>query len=368
MYVKKRQVCSNHWCKSISPLKIKKAALLFFVIAVVLPCAIAACRDTETEGDTQWHSDIAEYHRNADITPYELHYLDMGQGKPIFLIHGWADSVYTWHKNLPALAQPGFRLILVDLPGLGQSAIPPQPFIYSVENLSSAVMSLVDYLGLRRVAIVGHSMGGAIALHICLNHPRRVTRAVAVAPACYRPSHRTGRFLLKIPGVKTLASALAGRWTVSFALKEVFYNDDLVTTAMVTEYTRPFDQSGFVDVITSLALDFFSSAHTQMAQSYHQLETPLLIIWGDQDKWLPPAMGRRLHKQVRGSRLVILPQAGHNVHQEAHSGVNHLITNFLALDAYAKVTSENTNSRYSQRHYPDYQSGNLMSIRSGEYH
>jgi pimeloyl-ACP methyl ester carboxylesterase len=311
----------------------KKLVPVLMAVAALLTLTITACRDSQVEGDVRWHDRTAGYHRSASAGPYQLHYLDIGQGEPVLMIHGWADSAYTWHKNLPKLTQPGFRLVLIDLPGMGQSTIPPQPYSYTVENMSRAVLHLADHLHLQRFTIAGHSMGGSIALYVCLYHPRRVNRAVTIAPACYPPSHRTGRFLLNIPGVKPLAGALAGRWTVAFALKETFYNEDLVTAEMVSEYARPFSKPAYADAVTSLALDFFSPAHTQMMQSYNRLETPLLIIWGANDKWLPPAMGRRLHGQVSGSRLIIIPQAGHNVHQEAHTRVNRHIIQFLALTA-----------------------------------
>ena len=328
---------SNGWCKLAIHIKINKVVPFFLTFAAVLSFTLMACRDSEIEGDLQWRNGIAKYHRNAPIEPVPLHYLDIGQGEPVVLIHGWADSVYTWHKNLPALAQSEFRIILVDLPGMGQSVIPPQPYTYSIENLSQAVLNLTDHLKLERFTIAGHSMGGAIALYVCLYYPKKINRAIAIAPACYRPSHRTGRFLLKIPGAKSVAGALAGRWTVAYALREVFYNDAIVTDAMINEYTLPFEKSGYVDVITSLALDFFSPAHTQMTQSYNRLARPLLIIWGDKDLWLPPEMGRRLHEQAVSSSLIIIPQAGHNVHQEAHVSVNTHITNFLVPAADSRA-------------------------------
>ena len=323
----------------------KKTISVLLAVATVLTLTITACRDKQIEGDVRWHDRTTGYHRNASVGTYQLHYLDIGQGEPVLMIHGWADSAYTWHKNLPRLIQPGFRFVLIDLPGMGQSAIPPQPYTYSVENLSRAVLNLADHLHIQRFTIAGHSMGGSIALYVCLYHPQRVNRAVTIAPACYPPSHRTGRFLLNIPGVKLLAGALAGRWTVAFALKETFYNEDLVTAEMVSEYARPFRKPDYADAVTSLALDFFSPAHTQMMRSYDRLETPLLIIWGANDKWLPPAMGHRLHRQVSGSHLIIIPQAGHNVHQEAHTRVNRHIIQFLTLAATKNGTDMLTGSR-----------------------
>ena len=82
-----------------------------------------------------------------------------------------------------------------------------------------------------------------------------------------------------------------------------------------------------------------------MTQSYGHLKTPLLIVWGDKDLWLPPAMGRRLHEQVAGSNLVIIPRAGHNVHQEAPSRVNEHIIAFLfpAKDAVASGKKKSSN-------------------------
>ena len=216
------------------------------------------------------------------------------------LVHGYADSGYSWHRNVPALLKEGFRLLIPDQPGLGRSGLPPDPYTYSVENQAESILSLTDRLGLERVRLVGHSQGGGIVLYLCLNHPERIERAVVIDSACFEPS-RPGKIFVNLPWVDRLASAFSSKWAVKRVLKSVFMDDSRLSEAMFDEYARFLSKSGYFRALMGLSRDYFSEEHKRMAASYEEIGLPVLIVWGEKDPWLPESFGKRLHEQVPDS-------------------------------------------------------------------
>jgi pimeloyl-ACP methyl ester carboxylesterase len=303
--------------------KVKVRRWWLMLLAALL---LVGCSGPIGRGDLKWHKLIASHSRHMDMGGYKLHYLDLGQGRPVVMIHGFADSTYCWHANAKALLEAGLRLILVDQPGLGQSGIPPAPYTYSLENQAAAVMKLCDHLGLKRFSLVGSSMGGGIALYLAWRHPGRVERMVLLDPACFEPP---GIRWLALPGAGYLASLLGGRWSVGRGLKSAYYRDDLVNDAVIDEYARPTQKKGFFKVLSSLSSQYFSPAFHAMTKAYGQIKTPALIIWGQFDTWVPPEYGRRLHKALAGSELKVIKDTGHLPHQEDPRAVNRLLVDFL---------------------------------------
>lgn len=299
------------------------------VALLVLAVLLASSPVTWGAGDHDWNRLVEPYRHVLDMDGYKLHYIDMGNGEPVIMVHGFADSSYCWHENVQALVEKGFRVILVDLPGLGRSGIPPGKYVFSVENLAASVLKVAKELALPRFSLVGSSMGGGIVLYLVSNSPERVRRAAVFAPACFKPRSPFLVRLLGLPGVDYLASGRAGRWFVWLGLRDVYYNDEKVDSKLVDEYARALEKPGYTKVLARLRSEFFSDEFDRMAKGYKQLKLPLLIVWGQNDKWLPVRFGERLHRSVKGSRLVVIENCGHLPHQELPELVNPMLTDFL---------------------------------------
>jgi pimeloyl-ACP methyl ester carboxylesterase len=214
---------------------------------------------------------------------------------------------------------------MVDQPGLGRSDMPPQPYAYSIENQADAVLRLTDALGLARFNLMGHSMGGGIVLYIALNEPERVNTAVVIDPACFRPPWR---LRITSPLVKYLAPLLAGRWSVKLALKDVYYDDDKVDDTLVEEYYQPMQREGYWRVLAALQKEYFSPAFDRMTSRYGEFRVPLLIVWGEQDTWLPVGYGRELKALIPDAQFTVLAGCGHNTHQECGEALNRVVAAF----------------------------------------
>jgi len=295
-------------------------------VILFLGIFINGCRTQIGEGDRIWNEFVAPHRKVMDMGNYKMHYINIGQGEPVVMVHGFADSTYSWHENIKTLLEAGFRVIFVDQPGHGRTEMPPEPYIYFIENQASEILKLTNALQLERFNLVGQSLGGVITLYISFNYPQKLQKAIVINPPVFGPPHRLA---LTYPGMAYLASAFAGRWTLKFNLKSVYYDDNKVDDILIDEYTRPTQKPGFWKMLSSLSNQCFSSEFDRMSKNYHQTSMPLLIIWGEQDEWIPLEIASRLHEEIINSRLVTLRNCGHNSHQECSDRVNPIILEFL---------------------------------------
>ena len=301
-------------------------ALAMFLMATL---SVPACKVSIGEGDNDWNEFVDAYRRDVDLGGYSMHFIDMGEGEPIVMVHGYGDSTYCWHENARSLLDAGFRVVLVDQPGLGRSGTPPEPYVYSIENQASAILSLLDRLEIERFDLVGSSMGGGISLLIGLNHPDRIRKIIVVDPACYRSTIHGFQRLLTVPGVRPVASALKGRWLIRHELRSVYFDKEKVDDVLVDEYCRAMNKSGFIEVLASLTQEYFSAVFLGMAARYGRMEPPVLIVWGELDTWVPLVDGERLHDRIPASQFEVIEKSGHLPHQERPEAFNPLIIEFL---------------------------------------
>jgi pimeloyl-ACP methyl ester carboxylesterase len=273
-----------------------------------------------------WGRETDPFGKTLDVDGWSLHYIDVGTGEPVVLVHGFAETTYSWHENIPALREAGFRLIMVDQPGHGRSGAPGGPYAYTIENQAEAVVKLTEHLGLWKFNIIGHSTGGSIALFIMINHPGRVQQAVVIDPVCFKPPSVQ---LLKIPGMEFLANVFGGRWSVRTGLEDAYHDGFRVDEALVDEYSRPLARPEYYRTLISLEKQFYSPGFYKMAESYCQIQAPVLIIWGKEDTWLPEEQGAMLHGRMENSTLQVIENCGHIPHQECADRINPLLVQFF---------------------------------------
>ena len=304
----------------------KRRFCFISLVLVIFPTAFLSCKTEIGPGDTAWNEAVDPSRATFDMGGYGLHYIDLGAGEPVVMVHGFADSTYSFHENVPALKEAGFRLIMIDQPGLGRSDTPPEPYVFSIENQARAVVRLTEHLGLYKFRIIGHSMGGGIALYIMVNHPGRVHQAVLIDPVCFGPPAVQ---LMKLPAMEFFATLFGGRWSVRMGLEDSYYDSDNVDSALVDECARFITRPGYYRTLISLEKQYYSPAFRKMSESYHTIHNPVLIIWGQEDTWLPVEQGRTLQSQMENAMLHVLEKCGHLPQQECRDEVNPLLIRFL---------------------------------------
>jgi pimeloyl-ACP methyl ester carboxylesterase len=241
-----------------------------------------------------WHTE----RRRLRIGPVDIAYRTVGTGPPLLLLHGLAGSVRWWRHNVPALAMH-FQLYLVDLIGFGDSR-GRQRFI--LNEAADHLVVWMDMLGLPQVAVIGHSMGGLIATQLVAACPNRVTQLVLVNAPIMPLGRLYGRH----------AGGL-------FGLLPSLRADFMPVLVSDTWRAGPFTM--FDAIVQLLAAD--------IRDRLDALRTPTLLVWGDRDTLVPLGAGIRLHERLAGSRLQVLPGAGHNPMWERPDEFNQAVLTFL---------------------------------------
>jgi pimeloyl-ACP methyl ester carboxylesterase len=227
-------------------------------------------------------------------------------------------------------------LIAIDLPGFGESdRPPPHEFSYDIPGFAQTVREVLDRLGVARAAVLGHSMGGAVALALTARSPERVSRAILVCPVVYPLPLPAEERLLMSPVGALLWKHVVNRALVGRLWRARHVRDPRsVTDAWLDYYWARLNRAGGRDAAyaAGLALSRVSEAPADPAR----VRAPTLLVWPEEDRVVPLAHGKRLATAIAGSRLAVVPACGHDVFLERPDEFVRQVAPFLAEDARAE--------------------------------
>lgn len=262
-----------------------------------------------------------------------LHLYDAGDktASPILLIHGLGDEADTWRYVIPPLAAT-HRVIALDLPGFGRSDKPN--VAYTIPFFQDTILELLDTLAIQSATFVGHSLGAVIAQTIALNHPARVNRLVLIGGALVASAQKINlvTLLFLIPGLgEWLYNRLRNNPQAAYHTLAPYYHriDDLPEADRTFLFQRVNERvwsdgqrRAFLSTLRNL-VRWIPGQQKDLPARLVNLSVPTLAIWGEDDHINDVENGKMLAKLQPTARLVIVPNAGHNVHQENPSAVLH---------------------------------------------
>jgi pimeloyl-ACP methyl ester carboxylesterase len=247
---------------------------------------------------------------------------------PVVLIPGWGCSVYTYNRNMPALADAGFRPIAVDLKGHGLSDKPLAGDEYTIDSLVEHLRDILDALELDRPALVGHSLGGSLIYHFASRYPERARCLGMLSPVGLKgvPLMRLYRFLT--PATLTpLIRMIKPRVIVTLALMRVYGKRAHFTQRDVEEYLAPSQFPNFALAMRELLhnYDWSAAEGRQLAT----VDLPAAGAWGSRDHMMPDdGMGIYI-SLVPQVVLRAITDAGHIITEETPDEVNEVLIALL---------------------------------------
>jgi pimeloyl-ACP methyl ester carboxylesterase len=265
-----------------------------------------------------------------------IHYKVGGEGPvPVFFLHGFASSHTTWTEIVRLFPVDRFRIFLVDLKGFGLSA-KPRDGAYSIEDQAAMVRAFIREQAFSGVILAGHSMGGSIALRICMGanngaEPFVVEKAVLIDSAAY--PQKLPKFFrrLKSPLLgPLLLHLIPTRLQVRNTLGKVFSDPGVITPEHIERYTRYFSGKGTSYVLRATVRSIDPEAYAGISEGYGKITVPVLIIWGEEDRVVKLRNGLRLHGDLPGSQLKIINNCGHNPHEERPAETFSAMITFLS--------------------------------------
>ena len=249
--------------------------------------------------------------------PWRYLMMGSGGGTPLLLLHGFGGGLDTWLFNQPALAAAR-RVCALDLPGHGAST--KEVGTAKVDWMAAAAVDFLDAVGLDRAHLAGHSMGGAIALEIALNHGARAASVTLIASAGLGP---------EIDGDYIAAFQAAGRRReLKPVLAKLFADPGLLRREMIDEVLKYKRLDGVAAALGAIAAGFFEGGRQacDFRGRMGQLPVPAQVVWGRGDRIIPVRHAEELSTTLS---CHVLEDAGHMVHMEKAGAVNKLIADFL---------------------------------------
>ncbi|MEZ4415987.1 MAG: alpha/beta hydrolase [Gemmatimonadota bacterium] len=240
------------------------------------------------------------------------------RGPPLVLLHGFAGNQSTWRFWVPDLSRD-HQVFALDLKGFGDSP-KPRDGRYSPHDHAALLDAWLDWAGLERITLVGHSLGGGVALLSALQQERsarRVERLVIVAgPAFPQPLPRFIS-LARVPLLGRVAlGLLSPERVIRMALSSIVFDPAAVDEVWVHNYAEPLGRRGGRYGLLTSARQILPPDLDALTDRYPAMTLPTLLLWGRQDIVVPLSIGQRLSRTLPDAELVVLDRCGHVVPEE----------------------------------------------------
>jgi pimeloyl-ACP methyl ester carboxylesterase len=261
-------------------------------------------------------------YRTTSVNGLNIHYCVAGAGPDVIFLHGWASSSKMWAGLLPQLAAE-YRCWSLDLPGFGDSDKPAASW-YSIPNYTLIVNEFARLHELGPLRLVGHSMGGLIALDLGARHPERVARLVAINPVI------TGRPRLR-PLARPSYSRHVLHWTLRLwpAVMQPILAHPLGLRVTGLQPIRRRTEEFFKSTADSLVSSGRAVVGYDLTPLLHRIAAPTLVIVGDRDANVSSREGRFAAGRIPSARLHVM-HAGHLVTDDRPADVLQLLKRHLA--------------------------------------
>jgi pimeloyl-ACP methyl ester carboxylesterase len=266
----------------------------------------------------------------------EVAYADTLKGNSTLLfVHGLGSTKETWIRNIQSIGKTN-RCISLDLPGYGQSS--KVDFDYTMSYYSQVILACVEKLKLKKVTLVGHSMGAQIAMMVALKNPKLCEKLILISPSGFESfSSNEKEWLRKIYQADFLKMLNSEQFSSS--IQSNFLNFTEQDQQFKEEYRKIYQSDDFQRYCRTLSSNVYSMLNEAVSDHLSDLKMPVLIIFAEQDQMIPNRflhpqlstlqIAKRSQKAIENSQLKMIPNAGHFVHWEQAGEVNKSILDFL---------------------------------------
>jgi pimeloyl-ACP methyl ester carboxylesterase len=284
------------------------------------------------------------------LSEIELHghcvtYREVGSGPVLVLIHGVTGNLHTWDEVLPELAEH-YTVVTPDLLGHGLSAKPRGD--YSLGAFASGIRDLLGALGHFRATVVGHSLGGGIAMQMAYQFPERVERLVLVSSGGLGEEVSIALRAATLPGSELVIPLIAHNSVIDIGR---FAGRMLERIGIIVSPDRAEVARGYASLSDSEARNAF--IHTMRAvidiggqrvsakdRLYLTETMPSMLLWGKRDRIIPASHGRTAHEAMPGSRYELFESSGHFPHVSEPCRFAKALHSFIEETEPAEVTDE----------------------------
>jgi len=235
-----------------------------------------------------------------------------GVGEPVLFLHG-ADGLPEWPDILDDLAQ-GFEVIVPDLPGFGLSEAPP--FVDDISDVAYLLMDMLEQMDLHGVRVVGHSLGAWAGLEMAVRSCERIRSLALIAPA----------------GIHVKGSPKADIYMIDpdEQARIAWADPELGAQAAARAMVSKHQNQAILNRIASARLGWNPRLYNPRLERWlHRINKPVMILWGDADRIIPPVYADAFAALLPAAKLVKIAEVGHLPHVEQRAQVAALLQAFL---------------------------------------
>lgn len=284
-------------------------------------------------------SEKVTYHlpvKSIKINSETIAYTDEGDGdKTLLFVHGLSSNLDSWKKNIKGL-RSDFRTISIDLPGYGKSSRSKTD--YSLAEYAGMLIDVVDQLNLKNVILVGHSMGGQIAMHSVIENPDAFEKLILIAPAGIETFTEQEATIMKTSYTPAMVVNTSDEQVLA-NYKMNFYSFPEDAQQMVDDRVAMKSASDFPDYAETVVNNIHAMLEEPVIDKISSIEMPVLMIFGKNDMLIPnkyfhpsqsiASLVETSKEKFQDIEVKIIDEAGHFVNFEQSQKVNTEIRNFL---------------------------------------
>lgn len=242
-----------------------------------------------------------------------IYYKDSGptDAPTVLLLHGFGSSLQTWDTWSQKL-ELNYRVIRLDLPGFGLTG-PSISNDYSEERDLKTLIQFVDKLGIEKMSVVGHSMGGKLAWSFAAADPTRVNALVLMAPDGFPKPEDIGSKPYASPAIMGLIEYALPKYLVKKSIEPAFANASALAPELVNRY---YDMLRAPGVRRAILARGNQTVYTDPVPRLKAIQAPTLLMWGETDQMIPSSNASNYESVLMRSKTVVLPKMGHLIQEE----------------------------------------------------
>jgi len=248
-----------------------------------------------------------KYSRFLAIDGALVHYRDEGKGEPLVLLHGAFSSLHTYN-DWTAILKNHYRIIRPDLPGFGISNNKVD-HTYGISTYTTFLKKFLDMLDIKSCYIAGSSLGGWISWEFSLKYLEMIKKMILLDSAGFMETDAVPLpfKMARTPLVGRVIKYVVRKNILEQFLKQVYYNKNKITPELLDRYYDLFSREGNPEAFLSLVNGKFKDNTRKLKY----ISVPTLIIWGEDDEWIPVKYAYKFNKKIPNSHLIIYEHVGH---------------------------------------------------------
>lgn len=257
----------------------------------------------------------------------KLHYHEEGQGIPVLFVHGSGPGASGWSnfkENYPEFAANGYRALIPDLPGYGYSS-KPEDAHYTLDYMVDALEQFLITLNIKKTALIGNSMGGAVCIRMALNQPSLVHKLILMAPG----GLELRETYMEMEGIQQMMRSFFSKKGITKngmlkTFKLQLFDESLITEDII--------QQRYEIALTQPKTVISTMKIPNQTDLLKDIQCPILGFWGMNDKFCPPSGAITLARECSNIRVILLSECGHWVMVEHKKTFNKQSIDFLNED------------------------------------